>query len=219
MTILKVYKITNSVTSDIYVGSTKSPLHIRLLQHFSKARTNPTAKFHKLIVEIGEDKFKIELIQEHNIKTAEEYEQEYIDKFKYLTINSCNAFTSDEDKIIKKLNSNKEEYYKKRDIQLLMNTYNAFIPEEDLILKQNQKIILKKVNKKKWGENNNEHIQEYKKEYKTNNKDKIKSYKKIHDKNYYEKNKEKILEKRKEYVEANKDKIKEYKHQYHLRRK
>ena len=55
-------------------------------------------------------------------------------------------------------------------------------------------------------------VNEYRKKYRENNKDKIKEYKK----EYYENNKDKIKESRKEYRENNKDKIreriKEYKH-------
>ena len=186
MTLIRIYKISNSVNVECYFGSTKVNLNVRLKQHLSKARKNPSSKFHKLIVELGEDKFTIELLEEQEIKTKEEYEQEYISKFKDISLNSVDAFILDEDLKLKR-----QKYIEQ--------------------VKEHHKEL-----KKKWDENNKEHVQEYKKEYRTNNKDKIKSYKKLHDKDYYEKNKEKILKKRKEYAEANKDRIKEYKHKYHL---
>ena len=52
--------------------------------------------------------------------------------------------------------------------------------------------------------------EEYQKEYKEENKEKIKEYKK----EYQQENKEKIKENKKEYYQKNKDKIKEYQKQY-----
>ena len=189
MTLIRIYKISNSVNVECYFGSTKANLDVRLKQHLSKARKNPSSKFHKLIVELGEDKFTIELLEEQEIKTKEEYEQEYICKFKDISLNSVDAFISDEDLKLKK------QKYREQ-------------------LKEHHKEL-----KKKWDENNKEHVQEYKKEYRINNIEKIKSYKKSHNKDYYEKNKEKILEKQKKYAEANKEKIKEYHHKYNLSKK
>ena len=98
-----------------------------------------------------------------------------------------------------------------------------------------------KERRKKYYEQNKEHIKEREKEYYENNKDRYKEYKKEYyeqnkerekerskkyrkqnkekmkeyDKKYYEQNKDKKLEYRKEYYEQNKDKIKEYHKEYH----
>ena len=77
--------------------------------------------------------------------------------------------------------------------------------------------ILKCVNKiiplrtsKEYREENKEKLKEYKKEYCETNKEKLKEYRT----EYREINKEKLQEYKKEYCEANKDKIKEYKREY-----
>jgi DNA repair exonuclease SbcCD ATPase subunit len=59
---------------------------------------------------------------------------------------------------------------------------------------------------KEYRENNKEKLKEYSKEYCENNKEKIAEYKK----EYCEKNKDKIRKRNKEYREKNKEKIKEY---------
>jgi len=63
---------------------------------------------------------------------------------------------------------------------------------------------------KEYRDDNKEKIKEYNKEYVEANKEKIKEYYK----EYVEANKEKIKERQKEYVEANKEKIKEYYKEY-----
>ena len=62
---------------------------------------------------------------------------------------------------------------------------------------------------KEYREQNKDKIKEKKKKYKEQNKDKLKEYQKEYSKEYREQNKDKIKERMKEYYEQNKDKLKE----------
>lgn len=62
--IFSVYKITCLDNNKIYVGQTYKSLQERLADHFSCARTGVDTKFYRAIRKHGEDKFKIELIEE-----------------------------------------------------------------------------------------------------------------------------------------------------------
>jgi len=63
--IYKLYKITNSVNDQIYVGSTRlNPLRKRMDCHRAEARKNNSKKLSQFMREIGIEKFNIELIRE-----------------------------------------------------------------------------------------------------------------------------------------------------------
>jgi glucan phosphorylase len=60
----KIYKITNCVNDQVYVGSTCTPLTKRFSYHKKQrfARDNPLTK---LMIELGTDKFSISLIEDY----------------------------------------------------------------------------------------------------------------------------------------------------------
>jgi group I intron endonuclease len=60
----KIYKITNTVNGEIYIGSTHQPLGKRWGQHIASAYDdiNIDKPLYKMIREYGYDKFKIELV-------------------------------------------------------------------------------------------------------------------------------------------------------------
>ena len=62
----KIYKITNTVTDDIYVGSTVNPLEVRFKKHlrFARKEIYKNIKLYKLMNDIGFDKFSIALIED-----------------------------------------------------------------------------------------------------------------------------------------------------------
>lgn len=61
----KIYKITNSINSSIYIGSTTSDLKKRMDYHILSSKTNETMKLYQLFKELGSDKFKIELVENY----------------------------------------------------------------------------------------------------------------------------------------------------------
>ena len=64
----KIYQILNSMTDDIYIGSTTQALYKRLYIHKSEMEKGAVSKLYTLMRAIGKDKFKIELIEQfpHN---------------------------------------------------------------------------------------------------------------------------------------------------------
>ena len=61
----KIYKILNSIDDEIYVGSTIEALSRRMTRHRSLANTNPYNKLYKHMIDIGIDKFYIELVENY----------------------------------------------------------------------------------------------------------------------------------------------------------
>lgn len=84
----RIYKIVNDVDNRIYIGSTKNTLRDRMYSHRSASRQNTESKIYRFMREVGEDHFKILLIEEREFKSRDEMvslEDEYIKK--YNTIN------------------------------------------------------------------------------------------------------------------------------------
>lgn len=65
-----IYKITNTQTSDLYVGSTIQELKKRFKTHRSNARLGKTEKIYECMREHGIENFKIELIEEFEITST-----------------------------------------------------------------------------------------------------------------------------------------------------
>jgi len=61
----KIYKITNDYNNDIYVGSTCNTLIRRFSVHKCDARKHNDRALYNLINEIGESRFRIELIEDY----------------------------------------------------------------------------------------------------------------------------------------------------------
>ena len=68
-----IYKIVNSINSEIYVGSSTSDLETRMIKHRSDAKQRPEiSKFYKYMNELGIDNFDIELVEEYPCESKEE---------------------------------------------------------------------------------------------------------------------------------------------------
>ena len=65
-----IYQIFNNVNDDVYVGSTTQPLCKRLYKHKTDTKVRD-CNIHKLIREIGEDRFYIELIESYPCNSKE----------------------------------------------------------------------------------------------------------------------------------------------------
>ncbi len=79
----KIYKITNTVNSDIYVGSTVKSLIMRQYGHNHAAENGHQSKIYTVMRELGILNFKIELLEKCNVTTRMgllEREQFWINK-------------------------------------------------------------------------------------------------------------------------------------------
>ena len=68
----KVYKIVDQINGFYYIGSTTAQLSKRLSWHNKLSLQEPDRKFYKYMNEIGRDKFKIILIEEHYLENKEQ---------------------------------------------------------------------------------------------------------------------------------------------------
>ena len=71
----KIYKISNDYNNDIYVGSTCDTLIKRFSAHKSKMYSKPSYPLYKLMIEIGCERFRIDLIEEIPCKDIYELRQ------------------------------------------------------------------------------------------------------------------------------------------------
>lgn len=146
----KIYKITNEVNDEIYIGSTCLKLTERFRGHKKSIKKYINFPFYKCINEIGIEKFKIELIENfpcNNNKELEQKEGEYIRQ-----LGTLNKHI--EGRTRKERNKNYRQNFR-----------------------QNNKEKCKEYDKKKY-ENNKEKILEKRKIYYKNNKEKIEERKK-----------------------------------------
>lgn len=114
----KIYKLTNDMNGDTYIGSTTDPITKRLKGHIGYVRHRLTdeRKLYSVMREVGEHHFKIELIEEYPCSSRKELllrEEYYINQLKP-TLNSrtklVDTRTSQE--------LNRDRYIGRRDQQL-----------------------------------------------------------------------------------------------------
>ena len=67
-----IYKISNTKTSDIYIGSTIQEIKNRFKTHKSNARIGKKEKLYEFMREHGIDNFSIELLEECDLKNKKE---------------------------------------------------------------------------------------------------------------------------------------------------
>ena len=80
-----IYKISNTKTSDIYIGSTIQEIKNRFKTHKSNARIGKKEKLYEFMREHGIDNFSIELLEECDLKNKKELgikEKKYYDLLK-----------------------------------------------------------------------------------------------------------------------------------------
>ena len=123
MKISAVYKITNTVTGDFYIGSSKN-VKKRWSDHKCKSKWNerPNNPMYLDMQKYGVDKFVFEVIEEAEVDKLKETEQKFIETLKP-TYNSCNAKGID---VERKKEYNKEyqkEYHKTDKFKKYMKEY------------------------------------------------------------------------------------------------
>ena len=96
--IIGIYKITNTVTKDFYIGSSKN-IKNRWINHKcpSTWKRHPNNPMYLDIQKYGTDKFVFEILEEVEITHLKEKEQQFIEKM-HPTYNSYNAKGLDVDK-------------------------------------------------------------------------------------------------------------------------
>jgi hypothetical protein len=184
----KIYKITNDYNDEVYIGSTCNTLVRRFSVHKCDARKHNTRALYKLMNEIGESRFRIELIENFPCEDKYQLIQREGHFIRVMgTLNMKIAGRTDQEyhqdnKLV--INEKHKEY--KRQNQDKIKQYNNDHKED---IKQYHII---------YREKNNEYLKEKKKEYRETNKEVLKQRKK----EYYEKNKDIINEKlRLKYIE------------------
>ena len=68
----RFYKILNSETDDIYVGSTTQKLSKRMTNHRTQAKRGKNHLLYQKMREIGDDKFYIELVEDYPCDSLEQ---------------------------------------------------------------------------------------------------------------------------------------------------
>lgn len=97
-----IYKITNKITNEIYIGQTKKTVHYRFLEHFRQAKTEAEGKrklthFHAALNKYGQENFIVETIEEcdNNLLNEKEiYWIKYYDSYN----NGYNSTTGGQNK-------------------------------------------------------------------------------------------------------------------------
>ena len=114
-----VYKITNTVTKDFYIGSSKNIKH-RWTDHKcpSTWKNNPNKQLYKDMQKYGVDSFELQVIAEVKPESLKETEQQFIEMLSP-TYNNNRANGLD----IERHKKHQKEYQKKSDNQLC--SYNG----------------------------------------------------------------------------------------------
>jgi len=139
------------------------------------------------------------------------YKRLYEHKHKSNICRSCELFKLSNDvkiELIENYKCNNKEELCKREGELIRENKEICV---------NLKIAGR--TRKEYREENKEKLREQNKEYYENNKERIKEYHKEYQKEYYETHKERIKEYDKIYRETNKETIKEQKKEYYLKKK
>lgn len=169
----KIYKIYNTFTNDIYIGSTTQLLcqRMRKHRHNSKYDNYQTIKLYKCFHEYGIDNFYIELIENYNCDSKEQLtarEGYHIRKLQPSLNTVIIGRTNEEYK-----NDNSETI--KIQQQQYRKDNKETIAEKSRKYREMNKEQLK-IRKQQYRDGHKEHIQQYSKTYYENNKDKIKDY-------------------------------------------
>ena len=89
--LVKVYKIVNSETDDVFIGSTSQPLYKRLYLLRADALSGKASALCDLMRQLGKDKFRIELLEEFPYTSADQtkaVEQTYAPKSQNSNVSS-----------------------------------------------------------------------------------------------------------------------------------
>lgn len=94
---VKIYKITNTINTKVYIGYTERTLYERFASHTRHARQKPHYPLYAAMHEYGISRFRIELIEElsqstfDNSRIADQRERYWIDQYNSAYPNGYNA--------------------------------------------------------------------------------------------------------------------------------
>ena len=110
--IIGVYKITNTITGDFYIGSSKN-IKQRWVSHKCKSTWNkcPNSPMYLDMKKYGTDKFAFEILEEVEVDKLKEAEQEFIETLNP-TYNNYNAKGLDFERMKKTKKEYQKEYHK-----------------------------------------------------------------------------------------------------------
>ena len=187
----KIYVIRNSIDNEIYIGSSCQALSKRFQKHKDSLTTyKKDRKLYSKMIELGIDKFYIELIEEYpcdNFEQLRRREGEIIRELKpvlnkQIAGRTLAEWQEDNKELLKKW---KKQYYEENKERL--NEYH-----------------------KDWYEENKEEQRQKNKEYKEKNRDKVLEQKR----EYHHRHKERISEEKKQYYQDNAEYFKEKSRQH-----
>ena len=189
----KIYKILNSESDDVYVGSTTQKLSKRMTNHRTQAKNGKNHLLYQQMREIGDDKFYIELVENYPCESLEQLnkrEGEWIREI--ATLNEKVAGRTkqeyaDEHREVR--NQKSKEYYQENKEKILQRQREHYKDNQERINERHKKY--------------NEEHKEERKTYPSSQKEVKAQYNKA----YYNDNKEQAYHKHKEWVAKNKVKI------------
>ena len=189
----KIYKILNSETDDIYIGSTTQKISKRMTNHKTQAKRGKSHLLYQKMREIGDDKFYIELVEDYpcdNLEQLNRREGEWIRQIATLNEKVAGRTKKEyanDNRNIK--NQKAREYYQENREQELERSRNRYQKHKERINERH----------KKYNEEHTKELQAYR--------DGRKEEKSEYNKAYYSANKEQSYTKHKEWVSQNKVKI------------
>ena len=96
--LIKVYRIVNTETDDVFIGSTAQPLFKRLYIIRADASSGKASALCNLMRQLGKDKFRIELLEEFPYSSADHtkaIEMKYIPKLQNSDVSSSSDFDTE----------------------------------------------------------------------------------------------------------------------------
>ena len=183
----KIYCIRNTISDDIYIGSTCQSLSQRMAQHRldKRRQRNQNRRIYKMMNEVDNDEtFYIELIEDYPCENLYQLRKR-------------------EGELIREMNPQLNMQVECRTAKEYQTTYKEYFNYKKEHYKENKE-YLNDCNRKNY-EQNKEEIKEHRKIYRENNKEKIHEKQK----EWYNNKKEDKNRKSREHYNANKEKISE----------
>ena len=189
----KIYKILNSETDDVYVGSTTQKLSKRMTNHRTQTKRGKNYLFYQKMREIGDDKFYIELVEDYpcdNLEQLNKREGEWIRQIATLNEKVAGRTKQEYAKDNRDIKNQKaREHYQENREQELERSRQKYQNDRERINDRH----------KKYNEEHKEELQSYR--------DRTKEKKAEYNKAYYSAKKDKSNIKHKEWLLQNKVKI------------
>ena len=182
----KIYKLVNDIDDEIYVGSTCSPLYVRLAGHKMTSYCTPKRQVYAHVLKIGWENVDIVLIEEFPCDSKMQLhkrERYWIEELKPSLNKSIPTRTAAE---YRKEHKEERRAGKKKYRE---NNREKVLADKKKYRENNREKVL--ADKKKYRENNREMILEKKRQYRDENKEAINAQKR---QKYADKKNERILE-------------------------